>query len=95
MKSDVEAAEEKSCPGRNGNVARTEEQGALNLVESSLLGRITENRILVRLERSQCQGEVVIGDLVKPKGALDTNPRKRVRSGESSSKNDGNAPPSR
>ena len=95
MKSDVEAAEEKSCPGRNRNVAGTEEQGARNLVESSLLGRIAENRILVWLERSQCQGEVVIGDLVKPKGVLDTNPRKRVRSGKSSSKNDGNAPPSR
>ena len=95
MKRDVEAAEEKSCPGRSENVARTEERGALILVGSSLLGRIAENRKLVLLERSQCQGEVEIGDLVKPKGALETNPRKRVRSGENSLKSGGNAPPSR
>ena len=95
MKSDVEAAEEGRCPGRKGTVAGTEDQGAPNLVESSLLGWITENRILVRLERSQCQGEVVIRGLVKPKGALVTSPRKRGRKGENFSKNDGTAPPSR
>ena len=34
MKSDVKAAEERRCPGRNGTIAGTEEQVAPNLVES-------------------------------------------------------------
>ena len=94
MKNGVEVAKERRCPGRNGTVSGTEEQVVPNLVGSSLLGRIAENRKLVWLERSQCQGKVVIGGLVKPKGALVTSPRKRGHSGENSSKNNGTTPPS-